>query len=212
MGVSTYQGDMTVSNLPVLKHGHFAFGFGARNFLSPQFALAARFWHGKISGDDSLYPELEERGGRMTAGINSLLLMVEVSPLGVAGDPNTQLTFSPYLFFGTGFSLANVSVNYANINGSPEAIEQDQAASENKFYVLFPIGAGLRFAPTSSWNLSLEMGFATPFSDTMDGISMLGNPDKKDWVTSILIGFHMPFGDERVVRPEEDKEYRPGNF
>ncbi len=213
LGLSTYQGDMTVSNLPIAKHGHFAFGFGARNFLSPQFAVAARFWHGKISGDDSLYPDLDSRGGKMTTGINSILLLAEFSPLGLAGDPNTELLFSPYLFFGTGVALANISVNYADIHGKPENIEQDKMSARNKFHVLFPFGVGLRFAPKASWNLSLEMGLATPFSDTIDGISMLGNPDKKDWITSILLGFHMPFGSERVVRPDSDEdEYKSGGF
>ncbi len=213
LGMSTYQGDMTVSNLPLAKHGHFAFGFGVRHFLSPQFAMAGRFWHGKISGDDSLYPNLDERGGRMTAGINSLLLLAEFSPLGLAGDPNTEMIFSPYLFFGTGVALVNINVNYADIRGMPEHIEQDKLSAQNKFHVLFPFGAGLRFAPRESWNLSLELGLATPFSDTIDGISMLGNPDKKDWITSILLGFHMPFGSERVVRPDsEEDEYKPGSF
>ena len=210
-GLSTYQGDMVEPNF-TLKGSEFALGFGVRNFLSPQVALGARLWYLKISGDDSLYPSIEARGGRMFTKIGSILLVAEYSPFGVAGDPASSRKLSPYVFLGTGVGFVNPDVNYSQINGSAEKIKQDEENSKG-VYVLLPFGGGLRFAPTNSWNLSLEASLMTPFSDNIDGISALGNPDSKDWVTAIMLGFHMPFGGERMIKPDDDKDqYRPGGF
>ena len=210
-GLSTYQGDMITPNF-TLKNSEFALGFGVRNFLSPQMALGARLWYLKISGDDSLYPNLEERGGRMLSKIGTVLLVAEYSPFGVAGDPTNSRKFSPYIFLGTGVAFVNPDVNYNQINAPEETIKQDEENSKG-VYVLFPFGGGLRFAPTDSWNLSLEASLMTPFSDYIDGISALGNPSSKDWLTAIMLGFHMPFGGERMIKPDDDKDkHRPGGF
>ncbi len=210
-GLSTYQGDMVEPNF-TLKGSEFALGFGVRNFLSPQFALGARLWYLKISGDDSLYPSIEERGGRMLTKIGTVLLVAEYSPFGVAGDPGASRKLSPYIFLGTGVGFVNHNVNYGQINAPEETIKQDEENSKG-VYVLFPFGGGLRFAPTNSWNLSLEASLMTPFSDYIDGISALGNPSSKDWVTAIMLGFHMPFGGERMIKPDDDKDqYHPGGF
>jgi OmpA-OmpF porin, OOP family len=59
-------------------------------------------------------------------------------------------------------------------------INPDAVAAYSKVTPAIPIGIGATFALRNNFNLSLEGGYRKVFTDYLDGISLVGNPDRPD--------------------------------
>ena len=181
-GLANYSGDLTEKYIE-LSASHLAFSAHGRYFLSNHVALRANMLVGTISGDDANAsdPTLLRRSMRFGADILELGLLGEWYFFGKdrfsIGKENTWV-LSPYGYLGIGgtFSGAN-----ASFYGRPEdrdvflKVPFPEGPLRHQ-YLIAPMGGGLRADINEQFSFGLEIGWRPVFSDTLDGISINGNP------------------------------------
>lgn len=187
LGISNYQGDMVLKASPTFKEANLGFGLLGRRHLGMKWALRGNAYYGKLSGDDMNYKEREKRAVKFKTSLFEVSIMAEWEPWGDrryrAADQFNKLV-SPYLFFGTGIAWTNPKPDFSRYpgDGLQDEIQKDKEASKsNKSHLIIPLGLGLKIDVDRQWLFGLELGMRYPFTDNVDGISHIGNPDKNDW-------------------------------
>lgn len=188
-GLNNYLGDFNDSKMDA-SDMHLGFGIFARQSLNKHIAFRANLLAGKISGQDML--QQNEGGSRNYSFESSILeasIQVEWNMLVIATqdqEGNTIKTFQPYLFAGAGAVIYEPSVAGMTLD-DPDANRNDSPGSQ----WVFPMGLGLQWQYQNGLSLSLEAGARSVNSDYLDGISLAGNPDNKDWYMfgGIALGF-----------------------
>lgn len=178
-GLLFYQGDLAEDFLE-LEEANLSYAFVLRSAIHEKFYLRAGFMGGQISGDDAnaSNPGLQARGFKFQSDIFEFHLLGEWNILGEE-RVNTRGTverqkFTPYLFGGIGLVLFDPQI-FRNQEKDPEGRDY------NTFNISVPIGGGVKFGLNERVVVSLEAGGRTAFTDYLDGISQLGNPDRNDW-------------------------------
>ncbi|HNG89325.1 MAG TPA: DUF6089 family protein, partial [Saprospiraceae bacterium] len=198
-------------------------GIYVRHHFSPNFALRGQVFIGKISGDDRNFTEPAWRQQRAYSFISSLSeagLQLEWDILGkrrfrrhktvtyqnqnyqqLAVVNQVGRTLSPYLFAGGGVVTASAKPDFTGGGAlDDEALKKTNIDLENsrkvaaKPMVLF--GGGLHYDLSAHWVMGLELGLRYAFSDYLDGISISGNPDMKDWYTFAALQVGYRFGNK----------------
>ena len=59
-------------------------------------------------------------------------------------------------------------------------VNPDAQTNYKKITLTVPLGVGLKYSLPNEFYLSAEMGYRFVFTDYLDGISKVGNPDRKD--------------------------------
>ncbi|MDO8366155.1 MAG: DUF6089 family protein [Saprospiraceae bacterium] len=187
LGAVNYSGDVAEKNI------HFSetrLGYGAftRYFLSKKFALRANLYGGSIAGDDanSKDPGLRSRSFRFSTKILELAVGGEWHMWAKDRYSDTgihQHFTSPYLFLGAGGVFTSVKVEY---NGAPKDRNTFVVAplpeKKSRQQFLIPImGMGVRTDINENLVLGAEIGMRPMLSDYLDGVSVNGNPGRKDW-------------------------------
>ncbi len=175
MGIANYQGDL-VDSYVELKETNLAMGASAGYVFSNNFVARLAFRKGRISGNDANSKDAlrRERALKFKSDLYELALLGEWYILGRDRFMYTKGAnwFNPYLFMG----IAMVhSKSYAEGEGLPEKVDN------SSLFVSIPIGGGLKFSIYDYISLGLEGGFRPAFSDYLDGVSQLGNPNGNDW-------------------------------
>lgn len=192
-GLVTYQGDLVDGSLE-LKETNLSYGLVLRAALTDKFGLRGSFFGGTISGKDanSSNAGIQSRGFKFRSNIYEFSLMGEWNILGQSRSDNRGVVlrqkFTPYLFGGVGLILSDPEV-FQNTTKDPEGRDY------NTFNLMIPVGIGLKVGLDDRFVVSLELGGRTAFTDYLDGISQLGNPDKKDWYWMGNIIFTYTFGE-----------------
>ncbi len=196
-GASSYYGELSQT------HGSFeevglAFGAMGRFMFNRNLGVKAFAGWLKLRGSDATLKEevnyyKNPRNWSVRTNLLEISVHFEYHPLG-KGRRNIFRRFnrnqlSPYLFFGGGVAMGDSKV-------STPPIAQDLFPEENdtSSFVVFPLGAGLRYDVSEYLILSLELGKRAVFSDYLDGISVNGDQSTNDWymfggiMVSFLIG------------------------
>lgn len=184
LGGSNIGGDLIDPDLSTFKETNFAFGLQAKKILNKRFGIRMGYYNGKLTGKDSNFERLRNRGFSSSTPVHEFSAQAEWDILGhqrYRGEVFKK-TFSPYIMGGLGLTYFNPTVNFGNTGGSnAEMIALDQAEDVSTFRFIIPVGAGIKMDLNPQWSLGLEYGFRISFSDYLDGVSMSGNPNKNDW-------------------------------
>ncbi len=176
-GAALYQGDLAEANV-VPSEIKLAFGGLFRYQFNTEFAGRVSFVSGRITGDDVHNPSLRSRGFKFKTNLLELGISAEWMPIATFNryfpdDPK----YNFYLFAGPGVTYGEAEVMVTKEEDKSKFPE----ANDRSVFFNVAIGSGARFRISDLTNVGLEVGWRTVFSDYLDGVSVNGRPDKKDW-------------------------------
>lgn len=196
-------------------------GIFYRKHFSPFFAYRANLLVGQLEDDDRFYSTPDWRYERnfsfktMTADASFRLewdilgkrrFRRGVDTTEYKVDNHTQYALvsgfkraiSPYLFVcgGAVASSAKAQMSYYTRGADDQPTEIFEDLSKSKNLRITPsagFGAGINFDVFPRLVLGAELGANFPFTDFLDGISLAGNPDKRDWFWfgGLTLGFRL---------------------
>ncbi|MCB0526731.1 MAG: outer membrane beta-barrel protein [Lewinellaceae bacterium] len=193
-GPNNYSGDLAEKTF-VLKETRLGFGAFARYHFSNQFAIKGQVYWGNIAGTDknASDPELQERSFEFTSNLFEASVMGEWNFLNINSSRENGLDvykMVPYLMVGIGGVISQPSVNYY---GNPDEydIHVRHALPENgkrrTKALTIPFGAGIRRQINEILVLGGEGCWRPVLSDDLDGVSLNGNPKRRDWFFSLQL-------------------------
>jgi OOP family OmpA-OmpF porin len=206
-GINQYFGDMHCSK-PYASQNSFMGGIFVRRHLNDFFSLRPQILVGRLAGRDLDSPINQWDYRRLRFNSSPF---VEAAILGeyypfrerrFTCDGFLKNGLSPYIFAGVGVAYSNAKVTQepgAQFPVNPALLAQDRAHLEkfgNRLGVIFPVGLGVKYNVSNRWTLGLEAGYRFSTSDYLDGISLAGNPDRKDgyFLGNVLASYR--FGDK----------------
>lgn len=202
-GVAAYSGDI-IRRIDPGQLGLQGTLFGKRNFDNV-WSLRAGVNLARINGADSIRPidQLAElRDSRFRAGLVEVSAIMEFNFLDFLRN-NSEFRWSPYAFFGLGYT-------FVIARGNTFAFNRSEDYSLNTLVI--PFGGGVKYRLNDRWTLALEVGVRPTFTDYLDKIDSLepaiprlqnpaapnepyginfGNPNDKDWYyfTGLMLSY-----------------------
>lgn len=161
LGVAAYSGDI-IRKIDPGQLGLQGTLFGRRNFdnvWSLRVGGNAAF----LYGADSIKPIdriAQMRHARFRAGVLEFSAVMEFNFLDYLA-PNSEFRFSPYAFFGLGYSFIFAKGNTYQYLAS---------SRYNLGTVVIPFGGGIKYQLDDRWTLAAELGFRPTFTDYLDKI------------------------------------------
>lgn len=202
-GVAAYSGDI-IRKLDPAQIGPQVTLFGKRNFDNV-WTLRVGLNAATLEGDDRKNPidaAAVIRDARFKVGILEGSAVLEFNFLDYL-QHISELNFSPYAFFGVGFTLMSGS-------GNTYAFNPIEDYSLNTMVI--PFGGGIKYRVSDKMTLGAEIGFRPTMSDFVDKIDSrlpeipryinsinpslpygvnYGNPNNKDWY--YFFGFNLSY-------------------
>lgn len=162
LGGATYSGDI-IRRVDPSQLGIQGTLFGRRNFDNV-WSLRAGISFARLNAADSINP-IDALAARRNAAFKGSVFeataIMEYHFLDFT-HPQSQHKYSPYGFFGLGYSF---------FSGEGNAYQGDPKAG---FYSLgtpiIPFGLGIKYRLNNRWALAMELGFRATFSDFFDKI------------------------------------------
>lgn len=190
VGLTSYQGDIAVANRHLIGSSRPAIGIVGKYRLSDNFVLRGHVLHGKIAGTEKNHPETwrQQRGFAFSSKLTELAAVLEWAFY-------TKGNWTVYAFGGVGASFFNPQTDYNEPNPYVFTdINRDAKANYKKVTPVIPLGIGIQYQLPSNFNLSFDIGYRKSFSDYLDGISVLGNPDRPDGYHFVGLTLTKAFG------------------
>ncbi|MFN0173743.1 MAG: thrombospondin type 3 repeat-containing protein [Saprospiraceae bacterium] len=212
-------------------------GIFYRKHLSPNFAIRGNLLVGQLKDEDRFYaaPDWrEERNFSFETFLTEVALRVEWDILGkwrfrrgidtsvYTLNKHTQYalvngfkrSIAPYIFVGGGglASSAKAKMNYPKLEAAQQPLEIKEDLNNAKSLRITPtlsFGGGVHFDIAPRFVLGAELSANLPFTDYLDGISIAGNPEKRDWFWfgGLTLGFRLGANDRDRdgVKDKKDK-------
>jgi len=170
-GSSGYMGDFNQNN--PLKFTDFSIGaFVKRNF-NGYFSAKLGYTYGTIRGADSLSSnqQLRNRNLSFYSGLNELALTGELNFFDY--QPGISIKrWAPFIFSGIALVNYNPKTNYDGETYLLRPLKTEGQQKEYPYNALsIPYGVGVKVNFYKSWNLALELGYRTAFTDYLDDVS-----------------------------------------
>lgn len=193
LGVASYSGDI-IRKIDLGQLGPQVTLFGKRNFDNV-WTLRVGISSGLLQAADSIKPIDRlalERDARFRGVAIEGSAVMEFNFLDFLRN-DSEFRFSPYAFFGIGYSFFTMKGNIYNFNVS---------SRYNLSSVVIPFGGGAKYRLNDRWTLAAEIGFRPTLTDYLDKIDSnqppiprfidpvnpnepyginFGNPNDKDW-------------------------------
>jgi OmpA-OmpF porin, OOP family len=192
LGLNQYFGDMHCSS-PYRSQTGFVGGVFARRHLNDFFSIRPQVLiASKLAGSDLDSPTNQWDYRRLSfksKGFMEAAVLGEYYPFRerrFTCDGFMKKTLSPYLFGGVGVNYGKPIVTQeagATFPVPARDLQDDRdhiAKFGNRITPIFPVGAGLKYNMSKRATIGAEAGYRFSTSDYLDGISMAGNPNKKD--------------------------------
>lgn len=202
--ITSYQGDLNASEFNLGRYNaKQAAALHLRRNVSNSIVIRLNALAGQLAGDDSAFDNpawRKVRGISFTSPITEFTAIGELYPFGMFRfmSDGERRRVAPFLMLGIGAGYTNPKVDWNDANGNleidPVAAQFDRGVKTNKFNIVMPVGLGLRFALSTRATLGLEAALRPTFSDYVDGVSMVGNPDESDWYFTGGLTFSYAFG------------------
>lgn len=192
-GASYFLGDLNMDKVEsALIRGNF--GIALRYNFEPKFIIKGQAITGKIAGDDKYTHNEISRGAYFNNRYYSTSLSLEYLPLRKSRSINYkfQPSWSPYATLGIEYLR---SVDKAKCRNCGNALPE--TAKDAFISAIFGIGA--RIDIHKHFSFGGELIWHAVFSDYLDGISKIGNPNNNDWIIGVNGYVSYFFGE---VRPE----------
>ncbi len=161
LGVGTYTGDI-IRKVNPRQIGLQGTLFGKRNFdnvWSLRVALSSSI----LQAEDSIRPidpAARVRDGRFRGGVIEGSAVMEFNFLDFLRS-NSEFRWSPYAFFGLGYSYFIMKGNtYGYLNSERYDVNS----------LVIPFGGGVKYRLNERWTLAAELGFRPTMTDYLDKI------------------------------------------
>lgn len=202
LGSSNHLSDVQSRSL-YIQGTTLAYGLHARYPMSKLFLLKASYFGTRLSGDETRFQDEwhKLRGFKYNNQLHEIGVNFEWDILANMYSKRQDSVFhrrlSPYLFAGVALNIVKFDVDYNLKDGSNRVISTDlinKDLTERKTTDLaIPVGGGLKYALSPTLYVNIEACLRKTNSDYLDGISYAGNPLKKDWYASLMIGINYRF-------------------
>ncbi len=206
-GVNQYFGDMHCSK-PYASQNSFMGGIFVRRHLNDFFSLRPQILIGRLAGRDLDSPVARWDYRRLRFNSSPFVeaaLLGEYYPFRerrFTCDGFLKNGLAPYLFAGVGVAYSNPTITQesgATFPVNASLLAQDREHLDkfgNRLGVIFPVGVGVKYNVSNRWTLGVEGGYRFSTSDYLDGLSLAGNPDRKDgyFLGNVLASYR--FGDK----------------
>jgi OmpA-OmpF porin, OOP family len=198
-GVAYYNGelhcpDLGIANLRPGGGAYFRYG------LNDNFFIRLNGQFGQIEGSDANFEDDWRKLRNFS--FNSIYydgaLLLEWEPFGkyrYRGVKSFNRMLSPYIHTGIAGIYSKPKTNYNEPN--PVTKQSDIGIDKNNTNFLhlgIPVGGGVRYDLNQSWMIGVEGGIRVVLSDYLDGVSIAGNPGKRDWyeTLNLTLGYRLP--------------------
>lgn len=170
-GSSGYMGDFNQVN-PV-KFTDFSIGAFVKHNFNGYFSAKLAYTYGKIKGADSLSSnqQLRNRNLSFFTPLNEVALTGELNFFNY--QPGISIKrWSPFIFAGVALVNYNPKTQYL---GDVYELRSLKTEGQQKEYATnalsVPYGVGVKVNFYRSWNLAMELGYRTAFTDYLDDVS-----------------------------------------
>ena len=197
IGGATYSGDI-IRKVDLGQSGLQGTLFGKRNFDNV-WTLRVGLSGAVLQADDELEPldlVYRSRDARFRGGVIEASAVMEFNFLDYLRN-DSEFRWSPYAFFGLGYSYFTMKGRYSAERFTPADYYQLTSP-------VIPFGGGVKYRLNDRWTLAAELGFRATFTDYLDKIDSkvgfipnteidpntgttpthiinFGNPYTKDW-------------------------------
>jgi opacity protein-like surface antigen len=203
-----YQGDLTPSKFGSYRTVSPGLGVYGNYKVNHSIYLKTALALGKLKGDDSKYSIpawRQQRNFKFKTPVTEISESVIWNVTRTANDGGRR--FSPYITAGVAYTFLHITRDYSNYNSTyflqdaalNSGLAADIAHSLPRGLLVFPVGAGLRYAITKNISLNTESAYRFNSSDYLDGFSQAANPDKKDHYFTHAIGLVFNFGKSNTL-------------
>jgi OmpA-OmpF porin, OOP family len=198
-GVAYYNGelhcpDLGIANLRPGGGAYFRYG------LNDNFFMRLNGQFGQIEGADANFEDdwRKLRNFSFSSIFYDAALLLEWEPFGkyrYKGVKNFNRMLSPYIHTGIAGVYSKPKTNYNEPN--PVTKQSDIGIDKNNtnfIHLGIPVGGGVRYDLNQSWMIGVEGGIRVVLSDYLDGVSIAGNPGKRDWyeTLNLTLGYRLP--------------------
>jgi OmpA-OmpF porin, OOP family len=176
LGVTSYNGDIDIQAQNLTSTLRPTIGVLGKYHLKSGVILRGQIQTGSLAASEKNHPLAwrQQRGFAFSSRLTEMGAFLEI-PFLERG--RTRL----YGFGGVAASFFNPKTDYNTPNPFILTdMNQDAVAVYSKVTPVIPLGIGATFALRNNFNLSIEGGYRKVFTDRLDGISLLGNPNRPD--------------------------------
>ena len=175
LGATLYNGDIDIVAQNLGSAMRPAVGILGKYRLSNAVLLRGQVLRGKLSGTEKTHPTdwRQERGLSFTANLTEISATLE-------WEFFNKGRFTGFAFGGIGATFFNPKTDFNTPNKFIPDVNPDLTTSYSKITPAIPLGLGLKYALPKDFYLSAEAGYRFVFTDYLDGISKVGNPNRKD--------------------------------
>ncbi len=170
-GSSGYMGDFNQNN--PFKFTDFSAGVFVKRNFNGYFSAKLGYTYGKIRGADSLSSnaQLRVRNLSFYSPINEVSLTGELNFFNYLPGIGMK-RWTPFIFAGAAIVNYNPKTDY---KGDTYTLRPLKTENEQKEYphnaLSVPYGVGVKVNFSGSWNLGLELGYRTAFTNYLDDVS-----------------------------------------
>lgn len=190
-GVTAYAGDVNAEKFYDLENKDYGYGLFVRRHFGPVWALRLNYLGGKVSGDESRFPEPSwraERAFRFSTPIHESSLLLEWDIFGRRRRNGWRFRkiFAPYVFAGAGYTFYKPNTNYNDYPELNPSVAADRILADKNYRYSTPafvlnFGGGFKWDISRYWLLGFELGLRPADTDRLDGVDISGNPGNRDW-------------------------------
>ena len=185
LGATTYVGDL--SDHPFYSENWKpSVGLGVQYQWSAPFSSKLNFSYGQLSGSDQHFTTQDWPSGdrlmRFTTSFSQLSFSLEYHFL-ESRTLGRQRKLSPYLSAGLGIIIFDPDPDYG-FTRNPEleqAILNDGNAGYANIAGNINLEAGIDWRLFKQWSVGVNAAVYPTNTDYLDGVSLSGNPNQKDW-------------------------------
>jgi hypothetical protein len=175
LGTTFYNGDIDIVAKNAGSTIRPAVGILGKYRLSNQFLLRGQVLRGKLSASEKNHPTAwrDERGFSFESNLTEISALLEWQFV-------QRGQWTGFAFGGVGAAFFNPKTDFNMPNKFVDDKNPDISASFSKITPAIPLGIGVTYSLPKNFYLSAEAGYRFVFTDYLDGISQVGNPNRKD--------------------------------
>ena len=175
LGSTIYNGDIDVVAKNLGSALCPAIGIVGKYRLTNNLLLRGQVLTGKLSASEKNHPSAwrQDRGFAFVSRLTEVSAMLE-------WEFFSKGRFTAFAFGGAGVAFFNPKTDYNEPNKYIPDTNPDANANYKKITPVIPLGVGLKYSLPKDFYLSAEAGYRFVFTDYLDGISQLANPDRRD--------------------------------